>query len=591
MLISAALASTLVACGGGGDSDPLRKYREQTVEWTACDAAMMGPEGVALVQGAIDAYGERLRCSSVRAPMDWANPERGDVFVGVTRLAAGKPEVRRGALLMNPGGPGADGLFINTLKFIGVFEGSNPDSAQGANQLRLLSEYDLVGFSPRGTGASTRLECSTNEISRKVDLSASGWSAPANIANAHYNDRKAAEACLKNPVTPYINTDATARDMDLLRGLLGDEKLNYVGHSYGTWLGAWYASLFPERVGKMVLDSSMDFSSRFEEASLAQPPTRQRLLDEVLVPYAVRHAAYFQLGEREEDVRAVIPSLSPRMQAVLNPRLADLTSSRNDADTFLWQISAARGLNAVLDIVDPMDEAAVAEALEAHAFYPGDAGRNAVLKVYAQAMWQDYRSAWVVPQNKSIALSSFYSVFWAVQCNDTSATTDMAVWDQLVEGLVERSPTFFVDNYRNLCGFWNGPKVNKPDLALMKPLDVLFVQTQYDSATFTEGATRFFSHLPAARRVYVKDDYQHGVYPYADSCVDPLVTNYLLGNSPTTHEEICAGHPLEQDALAMRANMKSASAEGPDAAVPPVYKDAQRAGELIKEFKRGLIRP
>lgn len=91
----------------------------------------------------------------------------------------------------------------------------------------------MVGFSPRGTGASPRLQCATNELMKDVEFAPTSRNAQ-NTANMLYNARKIAEACQKNPLTPFINSEATARDMDLIRGLLGDEKPNYVGYSYGT---------------------------------------------------------------------------------------------------------------------------------------------------------------------------------------------------------------------------------------------------------------------------------------------------------------------------------------------------------------------
>ena len=241
-------ALALAACGGSDGTsppDPLQPYRAQVVQWTECDPGILGHPSDAMnaLRGS-----QRLRCALVRAPLDWGNPAHGDITLAVMRLAAGKPEARRGALLFNPGGPGVDGLNL-TFRLWDAFAGSSPADAQGARQLRLLDEYDMVGFSPRGVGASTQLQCGTNEPSRFVDYSVTGWDTPGNLANVHYNGRKTAEACQKNPLTPYINTDATARDMDLLRGLLGDDKLNYVGYSYGTWLGAWYAACSPRRWG------------------------------------------------------------------------------------------------------------------------------------------------------------------------------------------------------------------------------------------------------------------------------------------------------------------------------------------------------
>ena len=122
----------------------------------------------------------------------------------------------------------------------------------------------------------------------------------------------------------------------------------------------------------------------------------------------------------------------------------------------------------------------------------------------------------------------------------------------------------------------------------MKQLDVLFVQSQYDSATYTEGANAFFAQLPGARRAYVPGDFQHGVYPYTDACVDPLVTDYLLGDSPKVRETVCTAHPLAQDAPKPSANQQTSSADRVTG-TPPVYKDPEQARAQLEEFKRGLI--
>ncbi|MGB3070085.1 MAG: alpha/beta fold hydrolase [Ottowia sp.] len=590
------IVAALGACGGDGDPDPLQKYREQTVQWTECDSTIFGSSSAALHE-LTTAAGDRLRCGFVRAPLDWSNTERGDIVVSVMRLAAGKPGQRRGALLFNPGGPGVDGL-STTFALFGAFYKSNPESPQGARQLRLLDEYDMVGFSPRGTGASTQLQCGTNEVERSLLTSAAEWDTPENIANANYNGSKTAEACQKNPIAPYINTDATARDVDLIRGLLGDDKLNYVGYSYGTWLGAWYASLFPEKVGRMVLDSSTDFSSTLEQTVLlAQPPARQRLLDDVIVPYAVRHADYFRLGTTAAEVQSIMPGLSHRVQQVLSEPISSYGYQRTDADKYLEAIAAARGLDTVLKaMADPADMEAVDEALDEYVFDPSNQKRNTDIRAAAEKLQQSYAAHWVHPQPRSIALDSSNAVLTAVHCNDTAATTDLTAWASLVRGLAQRAPMFFSGLLGvHTCAFWGGPKVSKPDLVPMKPLDILFVQSQYDAATNTDGANAFFAQLPGARRVYVQGEYQHGVYPYTDSCVDPLVTNYLLGDTLSEREATCPTHPLAQDApsgdQASSAEQKAASAAEPAGSAPPVYKDPKEASELIDEFKRGLIPP
>ena len=143
---AATLATALFALSGCGGSDgpapdPLAAYRTQTLAWQECDTTAVGVD----ISGYITAAGERLRCASVRVPMDWSAPERGDLQVAVMRLAAAQPQARQGALLFNPGGPGGDGLSYGLVLW-SAFGDSNPQSPLGAQQLRLLDEFDMVGF-------------------------------------------------------------------------------------------------------------------------------------------------------------------------------------------------------------------------------------------------------------------------------------------------------------------------------------------------------------------------------------------------------------------------------------------------------------
>ena len=589
----ALLAAGLAGCGGSDEADPWQAYRKQRVEWSVCDPTILGLLSPHF-SGQWEQLGERLRCTLVRAPMDWAQPERGDVFISMMRATAGKPEQRRSALLFNPGGPGGDGL-VMTFVLAKAFADSVPEDPQGALQLRLLDEYDMVGFSPRGVGASTRLQCATNEQKRFVDFSPTGWDTPENLANAHYNGCKQAEACLKNPLTPYINTDATARDMDLLRHLLGEDRLNYVGFSYGTLLGAWYASLFPDRVGRMVLDSSLDYTPSSEETERAQATAYQRLVDEVLVPYAVRHAEHFRLGTTEAAVRALLPGLSPRLQHVLIEPLVGLSYHRISADPFLDTIAAARGLDAMLESApDQSDQQALQQALQEQVFDPTDPQRGRRVRETAQELLASYVSTWIAPAPMSIDLSPADALYRSVSCNDSAWTTDLGAWLGRAREIAPRAPMVIHDGLDFTCAFWGGPRVSKPDPAAMKPLNILFVQSQYDMATPVEGANAIFARLPAAQRVYVPGDFQHGVYPYGDRCVDPVVTRYLLGESPTQRETSCPAHPLPRDEQLLTAG--TAAQEQPASMAPAraidssssVYRNPERARQLIEQFKRGV---
>lgn len=214
-------------------------------------------------------YGQELswescgtfECTTVRAPLDWENPSAGDIELSVIRQRAtdGAPT---GSLLTNPGGPGASGVDLIR---------SSVDFAVGA---ALQADYDIIGFDPRGVGESTAVRCYD-----AADMDAYLFDIPAGErGSAERNDELTARnaafaaACDANSdgILPYITTVQSARDMDLLRAVLGDEKLNYLGYSYGTFLGATYAELYPERVGRLVLDGAIDPQASELEVSTAQ---------------------------------------------------------------------------------------------------------------------------------------------------------------------------------------------------------------------------------------------------------------------------------------------------------------------------------
>lgn len=225
-----------------GVAEDLLPYYAQTLEWQDCG-------------------GTGFDCATVTAPRDWTDPSAGDLELAVVRHRAtsGQP---LGSLLTNPGGPGASGVSIvrDSLSFVA----GEP----------LTRDFDVIGFDPRGVGDSTAVRCYEGpELDAYLYDIAPGergsdeWTEALGARNTAF-----AQACEDNSdgILPYITTENAARDMDLLRGVLGDEKLNYLGYSYGTFLGATYAKLFPERVGRMVLDGAVDPSVPSSEVGVSQ---------------------------------------------------------------------------------------------------------------------------------------------------------------------------------------------------------------------------------------------------------------------------------------------------------------------------------
>lgn len=577
-----AMVVALTGCGGGGGSTPetkpaqedgLKPYREQVLNWATCDSTILGR---ALSEDEV-AFADRLQCAYLRAPMDYNMPSRGDVSVAMMRLSVRDLAKKRGTLFVNPGGPGVDGLG-NALIFATTYTTlSDPSSDMGALQLSLLAEYDVVGFSPRGTGASTRLVCGTNELQRHDDATPEGRT-PQVIENMLYNARKDAEACKKNPLTPYINSDTTARDLDLMRGLVGDEKLNYLGYSWGTWLGAWYAASFPERAGRMVLDSNMNFTNNDEDGDFRKRYTMsfQRLWDEVYAPYAARHPNYFNLGSSPEAVRATFKAIHPKVRNAITAQLVkNMYGVHDEVDGALGYVTMAHGLSTAMAATPSGDLAAVQQALQGISFAPNNAQRDANLRkaaveLAAKVMTPD------APSSTSLPWGS--AVLKAVKCNDTPAIADPDYWVALGNEYAQKYPLMGSLITESTCAFWGGPSVTRPPVAALAPLDILMVQSQFDGPTATEGALEAFESLPKGHMVYVSGEASHGVFPYLRRCVDAPVIRYLLGESPAERTTVCEAKPLPLDARASVAT-RSVQASG--------FKDAKVAEARINQFKRG----
>jgi pimeloyl-ACP methyl ester carboxylesterase len=196
-----------------------------------------------------------FQCATAAMPLDYAQPGMAFYKVAVIRKPATDTAHRIGSLFTNPGGPGASGVdFVR--------------ATAGSLYANLNKRYDIVGFDPRGTGASQ------DAIDCKVDpehdgIYAQPFTTPGNLdvlalvaKNAAY-----AQRCreLNKDVLPYVTTGNVARDLDRLRAAVGDEKLHYLGFSYGTFLGATYASLFPDRLGRVVLDGPVDATEYINE--------------------------------------------------------------------------------------------------------------------------------------------------------------------------------------------------------------------------------------------------------------------------------------------------------------------------------------
>jgi pimeloyl-ACP methyl ester carboxylesterase len=242
ILAATALAVLLSGCtgaptptsAGSGIPTGFESIYEQQVFWNPCT--------------------DGFDCTTVSAPVDWSDPESDRIQLAVVRQES--TNTTKGSLLTNPGGPGGSGFDLVSFGY--------------AVSPAVKADYDVIGWDPRGVGRSTRVTCFTDSKDTD-DLLYGTFDAPYEsegwLAEAATREQGFADACAANSgeLLAHMDTASTARDMDLIRAVLASDKLNYVGYSWGTYLGTVYAQLFPQNVGTMVLDGGYDPSlSGFE---------------------------------------------------------------------------------------------------------------------------------------------------------------------------------------------------------------------------------------------------------------------------------------------------------------------------------------
>ncbi|MFJ4716456.1 alpha/beta hydrolase [Streptomyces sp. NPDC088785] len=298
-------------------------------------------------------------CATMRAPLDYRKPEGRTIDVALIRRRATGPNARRiGSLVLNFGGPGISG--VSALPgFMNQYEA-------------LLDRYDLVSFDPRGVGATLPVRC-------------------GKTAHDTGFDSVAACATRSGAVLPYVGTSFTARDLELMRYLLGDERLHYFGVSYGTALGAVYAHLYPSHVGRLVLEASVDPTEDLDEQQISQVKAVQAAFDRFATHCAARiHDC--PTGDGPEDAARRMARLADRLKKKPAPAgggrtldavgLAHAVSEQLDRGTDGWG-RLADALTALIDRNDarPLSSGADATGAADPAATPRDHNRGAQIAI------------------------------------------------------------------------------------------------------------------------------------------------------------------------------------------------------------------
>ncbi|MFF2325213.1 MULTISPECIES: alpha/beta hydrolase [unclassified Streptomyces] len=476
----------------------------QKLTWKSCPAPT--PEQGSGTAPSPLPGGTRWECSFMKVPLDYAKPGGETIELALIRARAKNPAKRIGSLIFNFGGPGASG--VATLP------------AFGTDYEKLRARYDLVSFDPRGAGASAGVECETDQ---QLDARYETDGTPDTTADVNAlleNTKMFALACKKNSgrELPYVGTTNAARDLDLMRQVLGDKKLYYFGISYGTELGGVYAHLFPKNVGRAVLDGVVDPTLDYEQSSLGQAKGFQLALDNFTKDCADRGAACKLPGSNGKEIEQGISELLGRLEKKPIPGLG----SRQ-----LTQTLAITGIAASLYSKEtwPLLEQGVDEA---------DGGNGALLLALADSL---------NGRSNDGRYNNLMAANTAVNCVDSKLRYTA---DQTKAKLPEfRSASPVFGDYLGwglmtctgwpVAGTWDTPDVSAPGAA-----PILVIGNTGDPATPYQGAKAMADALGKGVGTEVTYEGQgHGAYNSGDACVQQAVGGYLLDGKVPAAGTVC----------------------------------------------------
>ncbi|MFV2176326.1 alpha/beta hydrolase [Actinomadura sp. LOL_016] len=446
------------------------------IEWRPCPAA--DPVAGDDLRG--------LQCAEVRVPLDHHRPDGTQITLALSRAPHTAAE-SKGVVLLNRGGPGAYGRDLPAL-----FSSELPAD--------VAASYDWIGFDPRGVGASEpALIC--DETYRNPGR-AMADPVPANADDERAWTERArayARSCAEKhgEMLPHMGTADAARDLDAIRRALGREKVGYVGYSYGAYLGAIYASMFPGRVDRMVLDSVPRPSGVWYRNNLDQNVAFEDRIRDYFAWIARNHGTY-RLGTTGAEVRAAYDAARAALAA--EPIDGRIGPAELD-DLYLDDGYGRRSWDAH------------ARALSAYAVHrdPGP-----------------LRAAWTPPSRLDL---NGYAVYTAVECRDGAWPRDWARWHDDAEHLYRtghRFETWSNTWYNAPCAFWPVPGGPRQDVwgdASLPP--ILLVQATEDAATPYQGAVETHLRFPTSRLLVQRGGADHGVTLTGDACVDGAVAAYL----------------------------------------------------------------
>ncbi|WP_130797380.1 alpha/beta hydrolase [Streptomyces otsuchiensis] len=461
------------------------------VRWSAC------PDDVLAEAAPVD-----LECATVPVPVDYSDPDGEQIDLLISRVASASPDQRRGTLMLNPGGPGGSGLALPAL----LVNQGIPAS--------VLDTFDLIGMDTRGVGHSAPVGCGfTLEGDYYSNVPPYAADDAAVLAHAEVV-RQAAEDCERNDsdgLLAHLTTANMARDLDTIRAALGEEKTSYLGYSYGSALGAAYASMFPERSDRIVLDSNIGDTHLDRDGMRRFAHGLEETFPHFANWAAARHDSY-RLGSTPEEVRETY--------FVLAESLDEEPVAGFDGVT-LRHITFAM-------LYKPSQYPKLAQQWQALATGDEEAAR--------------LLSEEITPTQEGPSIDNPISVFAAVTCNDVKWSTEVDDYRQAVAEDRETYPLFGAAAANiTPCAFW-AYEPTEPPVAVNDdgPQNVLLVQNKLDPATPHLGAELLREKFEDRSRLLSVDDSGHGVYVLGgNSCALNTTTRYLVDGEMPADDVLC----------------------------------------------------
>lgn len=499
----------LTGCIFDRRSDDSAPDGPSTIAWRDCPELVEELLGDLLPEGMLEQLTADLtyECGTVEVPQDWDEPDRPEKFeIALTRIRHAQQANRIGSLLINPGGPGASGIES------AVYLSFGP--AFGGLSNRVMQRFDLIGFDPRGVGRSSPVECFSN-----ADLDASFAADPDPAGEAEFEAmvaeaRRSGQICADKygPALGLFSTRQTAHDLDALRRALGDDRLTYLGFSYGTLIGAVYAHLYPERIRAMVLDGAVDPTESFIESSEEQARGFERAFDN----FATWCAQHPQQCPLEPDARTAVT------EALAQARRAPVTGPDGRKATAGWVFTA------------------VVAALYSQQFWPVLAAALLQLEDGDATGVFDLADSYA-SRDENGEYTNMFDANTAINCADAGERVNLTQIRQLQEEWREKYPLFGAPLATGAvtCTEWPAPADPYPTGPATGAPPIVVVGTTGDPATPYEATERLAELLGVGVVITVEGE-GHTAYP-ENRCVAEAVNAYLIDLAVPTDGTTCQG--------------------------------------------------